>query len=135
MFRKYSKTIVLFVIMITVFAVMSFFLKDKFLSLINFQSISSQIPEFGLLAIAVMLAMLTWGIDLSVVSTSNLSGVVAAIVLTSFITEGSSGMQIALVIALAILAIIVVSSICGLINGVLIAYIGVPAILATLGTM
>ena len=134
MLRKYSKTIVLFGIMIIIFAVISFFLKDKFLSLRNFQSISSQIPEFGLLAIAVMLAMLTGGIDLSVVSTSNLSGVVAAIILTSFVTEGSSGMQIALVIALAILAIIVVSSICGLINGGLIAYIGVPAIIATLGT-
>jgi simple sugar transport system permease protein len=133
--RRYSKTIVLFVIMIAVFAAMSFFLPDKFLSLTNFQSIGSQIPEFGLLAIAVMLAMLTGGIDLSVVSISNLSGVIAAIILTSFVTEGSEGGQITLVIALAILAIIVVSSICGLINGVLIAYVGVPPILATLGTM
>ncbi|MBA7549556.1 hypothetical protein ES705_42044 [subsurface metagenome] len=54
--------------MIGVFIVISIFLPSKFLTIRNFQSISSQIPEFGFLAIAMMLAMLTGGIDLSVIS-------------------------------------------------------------------
>jgi len=57
--------------MIFVIAVISAFLPNKFLTLINFQSMASQIPEFGLLAIAMMAAMITVGIDLSVVSITN----------------------------------------------------------------
>ena len=56
---------------------MSLLLPNKFLSLRNFQSMGSQIPEFGLLALAMMLAMLTGGIDLSIVAIANLSGIVS----------------------------------------------------------
>ena len=129
------KTMVLFIIMIGVFAVMAIFLPGKFLTVINFQSISSQIPEFGLLALAMMLAMMTGGIDLSVVSITNLTGVVGAIVLTKFVSPQMGEGQIILIIILAILATIASSLVCGLINGFLIANVGVPPILATLGTM
>jgi len=129
------KTIITFIIMVGVFAIMAIFLPGKFLTVINFQSIASQVPEFGLLALAMMLAMMTGGIDLSVVSTANLTGVAGAIVLTKFINPQMGEGQIILIIILAILAIIASSLICGLMNGFLIAYVGVPPILATLGTM
>ena len=135
MLGKYTKTIVLFIIMVGVFAMMAIFLPDKFLTVINFQSMASQIPEFGLLALAMMLAMMTGGIDLSVVSITNLTGVIGAIILTKFVNPQMGEGQIILIIILAILAIIASSLICGLLNGVLIAHIGVPPILATLGTM
>jgi simple sugar transport system permease protein len=82
-----------------------------------------------------MLAMITGGIDLSVVSITNLTGVIGAIILTKFVNPQMGEGQIILIIILAILAIIASSLICGLLNGVLIAHIGVPPILATLGTM
>ena len=135
MLGKYSKTISLFIIMVGVFVIMAIFLPDKFLTVINFQSMASQIPEFGLLALAMMVAMMTGGIDLSVVSITNLTGVVGAIVLTKFINPQMEGGQIVLIIILAILAIIAASLVCGLMNGFLIANVGVPPILATLGTM
>lgn len=135
MLGKYAKTIVLFIIMVGVFAVMVIFLQDKFLTVTNFQSISSQIPEFGLLALAMMLAMMTGGIDLSVVSITNLTGVVAAIILTKFAGPQMGEGQIILIIILAILAAVAASLVCGFINGFLIVYVGVPPILATLGTM
>lgn len=121
--------------MIGVFIVISIFLPGKFLTIRNFQSISSQIPEFGLLAIAMMLAMLTGGIDLSVISTANLAGIAAALILTKFSIPQLGGYEEIFIIISAIAAALTVSLICGFINGVLIAYVGVPAILATLGTM
>jgi len=117
--------------MLGAFIVMSIFLPDKFLSLSNFQSIASQIPEFGFLAIAIMLAMLTGGIDLSIISTANLAGVGAALILTRQLGDYGE----AYIIFLAIISAIGISLLCGFINGLLIAYIKVPAILATLGTM
>jgi len=95
----------------------------------------SQIPEFGFLAIAMMLAMLTGGIDLSVVATANLAGIVAALFLTKYNLFQVGGYEELFTIIVAILSALIISLICGFLNGILVAYVGVPAILATLGTM
>ena len=79
-YLKHSRTTILFVMMLGAFIIMSIFLR-KIFNFKYFQSIASQIPEFGLLAIAIMLAMLTGGIDLSIISTANLAGVGAALIL------------------------------------------------------
>ena len=129
-----SDNLTLFIIMIGTITVMSIFLPEKFLRLVNFQSMASQFPEYGLLALGIMLAMITGGIDLSVVSIANLSGVVGAMVLASHVTAQDMGISPATIIALAIVAALAVSLICGLINGIVITAVGVPAIIATLGT-
>jgi simple sugar transport system permease protein len=127
--KRGSHNLTLFIILVAVTILISISLPNKFLTLINFQSMTGQFPEFGLLALAMMLAMLTGGIDLSVVSVANLSGVVAALILSKV-----TGLPIGLVILLAILAAVGTSAVCGLFNGVLISFVGVPPILATLGT-
>jgi len=121
--------------MISVFVVISIFLPTKFLTIRNYQSMFSQIPEFGFLAIAMMLAMLTGGIDLSVVATANLAGIAAALFLTKYNLLQVGGYEELFIIIVAILAALIISLICGFLNGILVAYVGVPAILATLGTM
>jgi simple sugar transport system permease protein len=113
---------------------MSLFLPEKFLTLSNFQSIASQFPEYGLLAIGIMLTMITGGIDLSVVSIANLSGVVGAMVLAAHANAQNLGISPGTIIFLAIIAGLAVSLVCGLINGFVITSVGVPAIIATLGT-
>lgn len=113
---------------------MSIFLPEKFLTVINFQSMASQFPEYGLLAMAIMLTMITGGIDLSVVSIANLSGVVGAMVLASHVKAQVLGISPGTIIFLAIIATLAVSFICGLVNGLVITAAGVPAIIATLGT-
>lgn len=128
---KRMNLIALAIIMFLVIAAISISLPSKFLTLINFQSMTSQIPEFGLLSIGMMIALITGGIDLSVVSITNLTGVVSALILKTYPGEGS----VFSVIFFAILVALVLSAFCGLINGFLIAHVGVPAILATLGTM
>ena len=117
--------------MMVIFVILSIAMPSKFLTGINLQSMASQFPEFGLLAIAMMMAMITGGIDLSVVSVSNFTGVIAALILAGSV-EASTPAGVA--ILFAVLAVIGISIICGLVNGMLIALIGVPPILATLGT-
>ena len=128
---KLSNNLTLFFIFIGITAVISVFLPQEFLSLRNFASMGRQFPEYGLLALANMLAMTTGGIDLSVVSIASLSGVVSASFLSQYQT---AGMPVGTVIVLGILIALAVSVVCGLLNGVIIAYARVPAIIATLGT-
>ncbi len=128
---KSSKNLTLFIIMMVIFAMLSIAMPSKFLTGINLQSMASQFPEFGLLALAMMMAMITGGIDLSVVSISNFTGVIAALILSGSV-ESSTPAGVA--ILFAVVAVVAISVICGMVNGMLIALIGVPPILATLGT-
>ena len=134
MFGRHSKMWTLFIMMVVLSAIMSVVLPNKFLRLLNFQSMFSQIPEFGLLAIAMMVAMISGGIDLSVVAITNLTGVVSALILTKMITPEMSGSATFLMMAFAVFTAIGIAALCGLLNGVVISKFGVPPILATLGT-
>jgi simple sugar transport system permease protein len=96
-----------------------------FLSVANLSSMASQMPEFALLALAIHGTMLTGGIDLSVVSIANFGAILAAFCLKS----GPAGL------ALAVPAALLLGIACGVFNGLLVAGLRLPAILATLGTM
>lgn len=121
--------------MIGVFVVLSLLLPDIFFTVDNFQSMAFQISGFGFLVLAMMVVMISGGIDLSVVSIMSISGISAALIMTKLITPETTEKNISLIITLAIFSAILVSIICGLMNGILIAYVNVTPILATLGTM
>ena len=97
----------------------------------NIFSMGFQIPEFGFLALAMSIAIITGGIDLSVVATMNLASILAAYVLTGQ-TGGLSG---GAVVPIAILVALLTGLLCGALNGLLIGRMQVPPILATIGTM
>lgn len=118
------------VIAVAVFVLMAALSPDRFLSLQNLTSMAFQFPEFAILALAMTLTMLTGGIDLSVVGIANLSAIVAALIM-SRLTGDSDGTVIFLV---AICAALAVGMAAGLFNGLLVAKLGLPPILATLGS-
>ena len=64
------------------FILFSAFSPNIFFSPQNFRSMAYQVPEIAILSIAVMLSMLTGGIDLSIVSISNASALMAAYIMT-----------------------------------------------------
>ncbi len=130
--RNPNNTILLAFLLAT-FLILSLLLPDKFLSLRNFQSMGSQISEFGLLSLAMMLTMLTGGIDLSIVAIANLSGIVAALCMKRLIATGVWPAESLAIVAVAVVVAVAVSLLCGLINGVLISRVGVSPIIATLG--
>ena len=123
----------LIIVALIVFLGFSILVPDLFLTPRNFISMAFQIPEIALLALGVMLAMLTAGIDLSVVSISNLAALSTAYLLVTQVTEG--GGNVYLWITLSVVIGIVVGLIAGLANGAIIAGIGVTHILATLATL
>lgn len=105
----------------------------SFLSSYNLQSMASQLPEIGLLAVGVMLAMCAGngGIDLSGIALANLSGVVAAVAASSFFSSAGGGPAYSLAFIAAALAAGLSG---GLVNGFLIARLNITPILCTLGT-
>ncbi len=127
-----SHTVRLLFIAVGFFVLFSVLLPGKFLSIRNMQSMTVQFPEFGILAFAIMVTMLTGGIDLSVVGAANLSAIAAAMTL-GFLNE-SAGLPLGVAIPAAIFAALLVGSLCGLFNGYLVSMIGITPILATLGT-
>ncbi|SCM72172.1 Inner-membrane translocator [uncultured Pleomorphomonas sp.] len=105
----------------------------SFLSVFNLQSMAGQVPEIGLLAIGVMLAMCAGdgGIDLSGIALANLSGVLSAVLVAGLV---SSAEQEGLYSALFILGALVIGFLGGLVNGTLITRFRITPILCTLGT-
>jgi simple sugar transport system permease protein len=98
------------------------------------QSMAFQLPELGILSLAMMVPLLSGGLNLSIIATANLCALTMAWVLTTHVPGAhglmSAGWQVA-----AVLAGVAIATIVGLINGFVIAYLGVSSILATLGTM
>ncbi|MEM8571443.1 MAG: ABC transporter permease [Pseudomonadota bacterium] len=122
------------VIAVLVFALMSLLAPDRFLSPQNLTSMAFQFPEFAILALAMTITMTTGGIDLSVVGVANLSAVIAATILTAFSGPGTAGALAVMWLAVALAASLSVGAAAGLFNGILVSRLGLPPILATLGS-
>lgn len=122
------------VLTVIIFVVMAALDPSRFLTMGNFSSMAFQFPEFAILSLAMMLSMMTGGIDLSVVGVSNLAAVIAALLLSTLAGPQAVGLVGGGTIALAIAAALVVGAVCGLLNGIVIGIFGLPPILATLGT-
>jgi simple sugar transport system permease protein len=125
----------LFFIMIFVFILMSIISPSVFLTLDSFTSMAYQFPVFGILSLAMMISMISGGIDLSIVSIANLTSIISATIMVNIITPETSLLTSIFLIIFAIVVAIIVGVVCGLINGFAVANIGIPPILVTLGTM
>jgi simple sugar transport system permease protein len=122
------------VLLLALWAVFAIAIGDRFFSVNTLQSMAFQMPELGILSLAMMLALLSGGLNLSIIATANLTGLTIAFVLTRTI-PGSEGMAWVGWQVLAIASGFAVAALVGLVNGFVIAYLGVSPILATLGTM
>lgn len=124
--KKIDKNIMgLIIIAVLITLVMGILQPKAFLSVKNFQGMGSQFPEFGILAFGMMLAMISGGIDLSLVGIANLSGIVGAVVMVAM-----GGTLPSMIIG--ILCALVVGGMCGAFNGFFIGYLRIPAMLVTL---
>jgi len=132
---KYSESIILGLVMVVVLILMLMLTGQQFFRVGNFQSMAFQLPELGILSLAMMVTMLTGGINLSIIATANLCGIVTATILTTYINPDTAGAGSWGIILLAIGAGLLTATIIGFLNGFLIAKVDVSPILATLGTM
>lgn len=113
---------VLFILMAALLGFMLLMKGSTYFTVNNLRSMIFQFPEYGILALGMMICMIAGGIDLSLVGIMNLSGVLAALLIKNEI----------LPIPLAVVFGIVFGGFCGLLNGTIIAKFNIPAMLVTL---
>lgn len=110
-------------------------LPGRFADADNLASMSVQLAELGMFSVAMALALLIGGIDLSIVSVANLSSLCAALCMRHLDALATGPMGAATLLGAGLLVALSVGALVGLFNGLLIHSWGVPSILATLGTM
>lgn len=106
-------------------------LTPRFLTLATFDSVAFQLPELGLLTLAMLMPIVSGGLNLAITFTANISGLTLAWVLQ---THGGPDAGVTAFIMGAILAI-GVGTMVGLVMGAVIAYTGAHPILVSLSMM
>ena len=109
---------------LVVLAVAMTLLSDRFLSWENFGNIGRQVSINVIIATGMTLVIITGGIDLSV-----------GAVMTLAMTFGAGAMLAGVPVPLAVGLALITGVACGAINGVLVAYARLPAIIVTLAMM
>lgn len=127
--RKFSKdqknNMILVLLGLSIFLIMTILSPRAFLRPANMKGMAVQFPEFGILAFGMMIAMISGGIDLSLVGIANFSSIIAAVIM---LRMGNSVLSI----VLGIIGSLIVGISCGFFNGFLIGYLKIPAMLVTL---
>ncbi|WP_208350067.1 ABC transporter permease [Pseudaestuariivita rosea] len=124
------ETLPLIAVLVLIIAVFSF-ASPRFLTGANFGSMASQLPVLGLLTLAMLVPILSGGLNLAIVFQANLSGLTLAWILIAFGgVEAGYG-----AFALGVVAAIIVGALSGLIMGLVIAYVGAHPILVSLAMM
>src|SRR5690606_31628143 len=103
----------------------------QFMTVANFGSIAFQVPELGLLTLAMLMPIISGGFNLAIIYTANICGLTLAWVLFQF-----GGPDAPLwAFALGGAAALAVGALAGCIMGLVIAYIGAHPILVSLAMM
>lgn len=129
-----GNTLVLTGVFLAFLLVMSVLSPKVFLSVGTMRSLFVQLPEFGIYAFAMMLAMLTGGIDLSIVSAGNLASIIASNYMIWRMAHSQASGQPQIVLTGMLIAL-AVGAFCGALNGFSVAVVGIPPMLATLASM
>lgn len=104
---------------------------NEFLSVGTFTSVAFQLPELGLLSLAMLMPIISGGFNLAITFTANLSGLAMAYVLQS---HGGVDAGVGAFMA-GVLAALATGAFVGWLMGVIIAYTGAHPILVSLSTM
>ncbi len=104
---------------------------DRFLSAATFTSIAFQLPELGLLALAMLIPILSGGLNLAITFSANISALVLA-----WILQAGGGADAGIAIFLiGCIAAILSGALIGAVMGLVIAYTGAHPILVSLSMM
>ncbi|MDP1732291.1 MAG: ABC transporter permease [Devosia sp.] len=103
----------------------------QFLTVANFGSMAFQLPELGLLTLAMLMPIISGGFNLAIIYTANISGLTLAWILNQ---NGGvdAGMPVFLFGSAAAIA---VGALSGCVMGLVIAYVGAHPILVSLAMM
>ncbi|GGD95468.1 sugar ABC transporter permease [Aureimonas endophytica] len=105
-----------------------------FASLGTLQSFMYQLPLLGLLSLAMVVPLITGGLNLAIIATTNQCALLMVWIMQNALPEGAGGGTVLAVVLLALAAGLLLCLAIGLLTGALVAYTGVHPILVTLGT-
>lgn len=115
--------------------VFSLLMPGRFFTDATFTSMAFQLPELGLLTLAMFIAILSGGLNLCIIATANLTSLFIAWLLLHFLPAGA-GIPLQLMwLAVGILGAAAIAVIIGTVTGLMVARIGAHPILVTLATM
>jgi simple sugar transport system permease protein len=123
-------THILLVILVVAFVFFSLLAPYQFLSANNLRTVMSQLPEFAIMALGMMIVIVTGGINLSIAATSALCGIVSGLFLAGQLAAGLSDPMVVLLTIAVGLGFAILT---GAFNGSLVAYVGVTSIIVTIG--
>lgn len=124
----------LLTILVLIVVLMTVLNPQRFPTISNVVSMAYQLPILAFLSLAMMMAMLSGGINLAIVSTANFVGIITALTLNGLTGGESASAGIGIVI-LAMLTGVAAGMAVGAVNGFMVAYLDIPSILTTLGMM
>lgn len=99
-------------------------INPSFASKLNIINMLRKLAQVAFIAVSMTFVMIGGGIDLSVGATAGLGGVVAGALMVRDVP-----------VALAVLIALAIGALLGLFNGVMVARVGIPPFIVTLGTM
>jgi len=132
--RLENQTLILIVIFFSLVAVFGIS-EDKFLNARSIASMMVQLPEIGILSLAMMVPVMIGGINLSINASANLSAVLSGLFILKILPLIFHNANPAVYIGATIVVALLTGLITGVINGFLVGYVEAPPILATLATM
>jgi len=112
----------------------SLLLPESFPRPSTLQGMMFQVPELGLLSLAMAIPLISGGLNLAVIATANQAGLLMAWILTIQMPADASGVMLYLWILLALVSGLALCLLIGAITGAIIAKAGAHPILVTLGT-
>jgi ribose transport system permease protein len=124
LFKKGMKTEIYLLFILALLFIALSISSPVFLKVANMKTLARQASIYGIVAIGMVFVITSSGIDLSVGSVVGLSGVLTAL----FIVNGIP-MPVAMILS------IIIGSLIGLVNGILVHDGKVPPFIATMGTM
>lgn len=128
-----SQTFLLTMALVLLLVVFSIF-EENFFTTRSITSMLFQLPEIGILSLAMMVPMMIGGDDLSIVASANLSAILSGFFSIKILAGIIPSQYSAIYIGAAFLISILICVLTGYFNGILAGYVGVPSILVTLAT-
>ncbi|MFO1076038.1 MAG: ABC transporter permease, partial [Geminicoccaceae bacterium] len=129
-----SNAVGLLALLVALVLLFTLLLPGRFDNYGTVQSMMFQLPELGLLALAMVIPLISGGLNLAIIATTNQCALLMAWIMSTWMPVGAGGIETAAIVALALLAGLVLCTAIGLLTGFLVATMGVHPILVTLGT-
>lgn len=131
-FKKNQYTAILLVLMVLVMIIFTITKGGTFWKLGTWRGILMQFPEYGVMTVGVMFCFIIGCIDMSFVMLGNFATVIAVMYMGTRMTDDMSKGAQAFLILQAFLIVAVICAVGGVINGLLIAKLGIPPVIATI---